>query len=50
MIPRDGLELTVAWLCQQPRGDDWGWPGIEGPFDYAREDALIRERGVELTA
>jgi nucleoside-diphosphate-sugar epimerase len=45
MIPRDGLELTVAWLCQNPRGDDWRWPGIERPFDYAREDALIDEHG-----
>lgn len=48
MIPRDGLELTLAWLCQNPRGDDWRWPGIEGPFDYAREDALIDQHGVKL--
>jgi len=48
MIPRDGLELTLAWLCQQPRGQDWRWPGIEDPFDYAREDALIDERGARL--
>jgi len=45
MIPRDGLELTMAWLCQHPRGDDWAWPGIPSPFDYAREDALIDEHG-----
>lgn len=48
MIPRDGLELTMAWLCQQPRGDVWAWPGIEAPFDYAREDALIEEHGARL--
>ncbi len=48
MIPRDGLELTLGWLCQHPRGEDWGWPGIEDPFDYAREDALIDERGRKL--
>jgi nucleoside-diphosphate-sugar epimerase len=46
MIPRDGLELTIAWLCQQPRGDDWAWPGIEAPFDYTREEALIEAHGV----
>ena len=45
MIPRDGLELTLAWMCQQPRGDAWSWPGLEAPFDYAREDALIEEHG-----
>ena len=50
MIPRDGLELTLAWLCQHPRGDDWGWPGIERPFDYAYEDALIDQHGVKLEA
>jgi nucleoside-diphosphate-sugar epimerase len=50
MIPRDGLELTLAWLCQNPRGDDWSWPGIEGPFDYAREDAVIEQHGVKLEA
>jgi len=48
MIPRDGLELTLAWLCQHPRGDDWNWPGIERPFDYDREDALITAQGVRL--
>ncbi len=48
MIPRDGLELTLAWLCQQPRGDDWRWAGVEAPFDYAREDALIKEHGAKL--
>jgi nucleoside-diphosphate-sugar epimerase len=48
MIPRDGLELTLAWLCQHPRGEDWSWPGIAAPFDYAREDALIEERGTRL--
>jgi nucleoside-diphosphate-sugar epimerase len=48
MIPRDGLELTLAWLCQQPRGDDWEWPGIDDPFDYAREDALIKDHGARL--
>jgi len=48
MIPRDGLELTVAWLCQKPRGDDWSWPGIPEPFNYAREDALIEECGTAL--
>ncbi len=46
MIPRDGLELTIAWLCQQPRGEDWSYPGIEAPFDYAREEALIDAHGV----
>lgn len=45
MIPRDGLEITMTWLSQHPRGDDWSWPGIEAPFDYAREDALIKEHG-----
>jgi len=48
MIPRDGLEITLGWLCQQPRGDDWRWPAIDHPFDYAREDALIDERGRKL--
>jgi nucleoside-diphosphate-sugar epimerase len=48
MIPRDGLEITLAWLCQSPRDDDWHWPGIEAPFDYAREDALIKEHGARL--
>jgi nucleoside-diphosphate-sugar epimerase len=48
MIPRDGLELTMAWLAQRPRGDDWSWPGIDDPFDYAREDALIQEHGRRL--
>jgi len=48
MIPRDGLELTLAWLCQQPRGDDWSWPGIGDPFDYAREDELIAAHGVKI--
>jgi nucleoside-diphosphate-sugar epimerase len=47
MIPRDGLELTIGWLCQSPP-QDWSWPGIEGPFDYAREDALIEECGRRL--
>jgi nucleoside-diphosphate-sugar epimerase len=50
MIPRDGLELTLAWLCQNPRGDDWSWPGIERPFEYAQEDAVIEEHGVKLDA
>jgi len=50
MIPRDGLELTLAWLCQNPPGDDWSWSGIEGPFDYEREDALIDQHGVKLEA
>lgn len=48
MIPRDGLELTMAWLCQNPLGDGWSWPGIERPFDYAQEDALIEQHGVKL--
>ena len=48
MIPRDGLELTLAWLCQNPRGEDWSWPGIGEPFDYAREDALIEDCGRPL--
>jgi len=48
MIPRDGLELTLAWLCQQPRGDEWAWPGIEEPFNYAREDELIEAHGRKL--
>jgi nucleoside-diphosphate-sugar epimerase len=48
MIPRDGLELTMAWLCQHPRGDDWTWPDIPAPFDYNREDALIEEHGERL--
>jgi nucleoside-diphosphate-sugar epimerase len=47
MIPRDGLELTLGWLCQSPP-KDWSWPGIENPFDYAREDALIEESGRKL--
>ena len=47
MIPRDGLELTIGWLCQSPP-KDWSWPGIENPFDYAREDALIEEHGRKL--
>jgi nucleoside-diphosphate-sugar epimerase len=50
MIPRDGLELTLAWLCQHPRGEDWSWPGIEAPFDYEREDALIEEYGWKIEA
>jgi nucleoside-diphosphate-sugar epimerase len=50
MIPRDGLELTLAWLCQNPKGEDWSWPGVDQPFDYAREDALIDEFGVRLEA
>jgi nucleoside-diphosphate-sugar epimerase len=50
MIPRDGLELTLAWLCQQPRGERWSWPGIEAPFDYAREDELIERHGVRIEA
>jgi nucleoside-diphosphate-sugar epimerase len=50
MIPRDGLELTLAWLCQHPRGEDWSWPGIEAPFDYGREDALIEECGWKIEA
>jgi nucleoside-diphosphate-sugar epimerase len=50
MIPRDGLELTLAWLCQNPRGEDWRWPGIERPFDYQREDELIDRCGVRLEA
>ena len=48
MIPRDGLELTLAWLCQEPRGDDWSWPDIDDPFDYERENALIDEHGRKL--
>jgi nucleoside-diphosphate-sugar epimerase len=48
MIPRDGLEITLAWLNQQPRGGDWKWPGIADPFDYPREDALIDRYGVKL--
>ncbi len=48
MIPRDGLELTLAWLCQNPRSEEWRWPGIEDPFDYAREDELIDQRGRKL--
>ncbi len=48
MIPRDGLELTIAWLCQPPLADGWTWPGIPAPFDYAREDALIEEHGVSI--
>jgi nucleoside-diphosphate-sugar epimerase len=49
MIPRDGLELTLAWLCQHPRGDDWSWPGIKNPFEYRREDELIEQCGVCIT-
>jgi len=47
MIPRDGLELTLGWLCQSPPRD-WSWPGIENPFDYAGEDAVIEEFGRKL--
>jgi len=47
MIPRDGLELTLGWLCQSPP-KDWSWPGIENPFDYAAEDAVIEEFGRKL--
>ena len=47
MIPRDGLELTLGWLCQSPPRD-WSWPGIERPFDYTAEDALIEECGRKL--
>jgi nucleoside-diphosphate-sugar epimerase len=50
MIPRDGLELTLGWLCQNPRQGDWCWPGIDDPFDYAREDGLIDEHGRRLEA
>jgi nucleoside-diphosphate-sugar epimerase len=49
MIPRDGLEITLAWLCQQPR-EGWKWPGIAEPFDYPREDELIDRHGVGLEA
>jgi len=49
MIPRDGLELTMAYLCQHPWGEDWSWPGIEAAFDYQREDALIAEHGAPIT-
>jgi nucleoside-diphosphate-sugar epimerase len=45
MIPRDGLELTLASLVQHPRGEDWSWPGLAAPFDYAREDDLIDRYG-----
>ena len=48
MIPRDGLELTLAWLCQHPCGEQWSWPGIEHPFDYEAENALIDEYGRKL--
>ncbi len=48
MIPRDGLELTLAWLCQNPLSEDWEWPGIQEPFEYAREDALIEEFGRKI--
>lgn len=48
MIPRDGLELTLGWLCQKPRGSDWSWPGIASAFDYAREDELISRFGAPL--
>lgn len=47
MIPRDGLELTIGWLCQSPP-KAWSWPGIENPFDYAGEDALIEQCGRKL--
>ncbi len=47
MIPRDGLELMLGWLCQSTPSE-WAWPGIEGPFDYAREDALIEQCGRKL--
>jgi len=47
MIPRDGLELTIGWLSQSPP-EDWSYPGIEAPFDYAREDALIEQCGRKL--
>lgn len=50
MIPRDGLEITLAWLGQQPRGEDWTWPGIAEPFDYPREDELIDRYGRKLEA
>ncbi len=48
MIPRDGLELTLAHLCQDRPDEDWTWPGIERPFDYQREDALIAEHGTPI--
>ena len=48
MIPRDGLELTMTWLSQHPRGEDWSHPGLEDPFAYRREDALIEAHGVKL--
>jgi nucleoside-diphosphate-sugar epimerase len=48
MIPRDGLELTMTWLTQHPRAEDWSYPGIEDPFSYAHEDALIEAHGVKL--
>ena len=47
-IPRDGLELPLGWLCQSPPGEEWSWPGIEGPFDYQREDELIEDCGRKL--
>ncbi len=47
MIPRDGLELTIGWLCQSPP-TGWSWPEIEAPFDYAREDELIERFGRRL--
>lgn|GEM_PF-1813359 len=47
MIPRDGLELTLAWLCQNPI-ERWNWPTIDAPFDYEREENLIAEYGEKL--
>lgn len=47
MIPRDGLELTLAWMSQSPP-EGWSWPGIETPFDYEKEDALIAECGYRV--
>jgi len=48
MFPRDGLELTLAGLHQQPFAGEWSWPGLDAPFDYAREDQIIAQHGLRL--
>lgn len=48
MFPRDGLEITLAALCQCPYEGEWRWPGLADPFNYAREDDVIAQYGTRL--
>ncbi len=44
---RAGIDRCAA-LHQKPYSGDWRWPGLEAPFDYAREDAVIAAYGERL--